>query len=754
LARWAAAAVLALSVAGVSYLLLPSGPPLPFGAVVEETGAGLYHADTLARLEGDVEIAVGETIRTAPGQSSLLRLADGSRVEVRGRSELAVERGRRGAILRVDRGEVIVEAAPQGRGRLYVATEECLVSVKGTIFAVSHGTRGSRVSVIEGEVQVDAGGEERLLGAGDRTTTWARHGDAAVAPLGDELAWSRSVDRYLALLDEVTELRRALERDLPRPGLRYSSRLLDLVPDGLAVYAAFPNLAETLVEADRIVQERIAESPILSEWWQSQMGADEARAGLDRLSETLAEAAGFLGDEIVVSATLDAGGDLSPLLLAELTDPAGMRLFLERQAAEHGAGEEIALLGPGDDPAAAPAGRPTVWIGQATLVASPDPAAIAAAVSRLSGGVGPAPSGGLKPHLALAYREGAEILIAADIAQVGRMAAGADAAEGDPAWTASGLASARHLILQQRRIGESTLNDAVLAFDGPRRGVASWLAEPAPLGSLAYISPDAKLAAAVVLREPVAIFDEMLALSVGESGVDPAAKLAEVEAEMGMSPRDDLAAALGGELAFALDGPVVPEPAWKAIVEVYDPGKLVYSLERLVAASNDARRAGGEPEWAWTVEEVGGRTYYGIEAERPIRMTFDGSYLLVAPNRALLDRALRYRQSGYSLESSARFSRLLPGDGRGDFSAILYQDALSLLEPLSGLLSERELTDEQRQAIEALRGQQEPTLAYAYGERSRIVFAARGATDLLTSGLPGMLGLGIQAPAPPAGDAG
>ena len=36
----------------------------------------------------------------------------------------------------------------------------------------------------------------------------------------------------------------------------------------------------------------------------------------------------------------------------------------------------------------------------------------------------------------------------------------------------------------------------------------------------------------------------------------------------------------------------------------------------------------------------------------------------------------------------------------------------------------------------------EPTLAYAYAEESRLVFAASGALDLLSSGLPGMIGLG------------
>ena len=56
---------------------------------------------------------------------------------------------------------------------------------------------------------------------------------------------------------ELTALRRELEQKVPRPGVRYSTRLLDLVPEGTVVYGALPNLSSTLVESHRIMQERI-----------------------------------------------------------------------------------------------------------------------------------------------------------------------------------------------------------------------------------------------------------------------------------------------------------------------------------------------------------------------------------------------------------------------------------------------------------------------------------------------------------------
>jgi ferric-dicitrate binding protein FerR (iron transport regulator) len=734
LGRWAAAAALAALAVGTGYFVWNSGPALPFGAKIESAGAGLYRIDTLAPLPVGAEIAVGEAIRSAPGESSFLRLADGSLVEVKGRSELAIESARRGTTIRVDGGSVIVEAAPQGRGRLYVSTEDCLVSVKGTIFAVSHGTRGSRVAVIEGEVHVDYAGSEQVLLAGDRTATYAGRNTFA---LDEELAWSQGIDRYLALLREVTELRQALQRELPRPGLRYTSRLLELAPDDMVFYAAFPNLVDTLVEADRIVQERIGQSEVLREWYREHQGA-----GLDQHMEwasMLSEAGGFLGDEIVVTGSLDAQGEIGgPVIMAELTDPQGMRGWLEMAVVEAEIPSVVFLdvddgdqsaLGSGDD-------RMFVWIGDDTLIASPRAELVQQALGRR--GAVAAAADGLKSQIAEVYRGGAETLVAVDAHQIAATISRGESPDDVARAERLGILDASYLIFQQKRFEDRTDHSAVLAFDGPRKGLASWLAEPAPMGSLRYVSPDAKLVASAILVDPAIIAEQLIALSRQSDG---SSGLAELEAKLGLSLEDDFAAALGGELTVALDGPVVPEPAWKIVVEVYDPDKLIWAMQQVLEAINAERVAAGRQPMAWTEEQAGGRTYYGFAGELPVQFTLDEGYLVAAANRGLVERALRYRQSGYSIESSARFRKLMPGDGRENFSAFLYQDAMELLGPLAERIAQGQLTAEQQAAIESLRGQTEPTLAYAYAEEGRIVFAASGAMDLLTSGLPGMIGL-------------
>ena len=742
--RWLAVAAAVVAVVAASYLIWSSSSALPFGAVVESTGGGLYRAASLEALTVGSELAVGERLLSAPGESSYLRLADGSRVEVRGRSELAVE-ARRGTTLRVERGSIIVEAAPQGSGRLYVSTDDCLVSVKGTIFAVSHGTKGSRVAVIEGEVKVDHSGREELLYAGDRTATYARLGGSP----HEEFAWSQNLDGYLDLLQEVTELRQALARELPYPGLRTSSRLLDLAPDDMAFYAAFPNLAETVSEAHRIVQERVAESPLLSEWWNSKAGGAGVGGHLELAVEMLAEVGSYLGEEIVITAALGADGEpLGPVVLAGLLDPASLRQFVENQAAVEGTGgvevvflEDLSPVGADSvEQNASDGARMVVWLGDDTLVAAPRSDLVRQAAERIGGSSSAGPPSGLKIQLAQAYRSGADILVAADLQ---RLSAAMHRApdEQRQGLAGAGLLDAQHVIFEQKRIDGRTHNSAVLAFDGPRRGVAAWLAAPAPMGSLAYVSPDARVVAAAIITEPARVFDELLALA-GQHGADGDG-LQQVAGELGVDLRADVAATLGGEVTIALDGPLVPNPAWKVIAEVYDPDRLIWALQQLNEAANDERSRTGQPRREWEVSEADGRTYYTLGTEPSLVIAFDEGYLLAAPSRALIDRAVRYRRSGYTLASSPRFAQLLPAAGPENFSALFFQDAVGLFGPLAQIIGRGQLTDQQAAAFEALRGASEPTLAYAYGEESRIVFSASGLGDLLSSGLPSLLGLGL-----------
>jgi hypothetical protein len=275
-----------------------------------------------------------------------------------------------------------------------------------------------------------------------------------------------------------------------------------------------------------------------------------------------------------------------------------------------------------------------------------------------------------------------------------------------------------------------------LTFDGPRQGVASWLAAPGPMGTLDFVSPEAHLYAGFLAKSPAAMVDDLLAILAAS---DPGARerLADLEAREGFDLRADLAAPLGGEIAFALDGPYLPTPSWKLIAEVYDAARLQAALERLVTHLREQHPEAPAGEWAIASATEGGRELFTLQAgPMAIHYLFDGGYVIAAPSRALLVRAVQYRATGYSLAGAERFTNLLPRDGEDNFSALLFQDLGGALGPLMGLIGgQMQLSPSDQTALETMAADAPPTLVYAYGEEDRILAGTRGSAPWSTSTL-------------------
>ena len=738
---WALAATL---IAGIGIAQFLVRELMPFGsgesAVVQAVDGDLFriaHTSHLPIAVGDT-VREGETVRTGREGSAVVRLNDGSLVEIRQRSEVRLEESRRGTTVELERGSVIVQAAPQRQRHLYVSTEDCLVSVTGTIFSVNHGTKGSRVAVIEGEVRVAHSGEETVLEPGQQVATDVNLGDVAVA---EEIGWSRDVDHYLTLLGEYSQLRRDIRQSVPRPGLRYDSRLLDLAPENTVFYAALPNLGETISETHRLIQERLDDNQMLADWWRSQ-GADQFAPDVDEIVGKLSDFGDFLGAELAVVGYSPAPDELDgPLVLAEVVDPAGLQDFIEQQIDQYGDGDHGELVFV-DDPFAPQGGedRLLMWLAADLAVASTDAAQIARVAGIVLQGADN-PFVGTEFHSAIAalYQDGADIIVAADLEGVVTTQMARETDDQAQTFERMGFLDARHLLLESKQLGTKTHHRASLTFSEARKGLASWLAPPAPMGALDFISPDAQLVSAFVFKDPVKLLDDLYAFMENEGDVGG---LSEFEQRFGFSLRDDVAASLGGEFAVALDGPILPEPSWKVVLEVYDPSKLQWSLEEAVAELNTFLRQEGEPEVAMLQEEVGGRVFYTVDSDKmDVHYTFEDGYMVLAPNRTLLDRAIRFRDSGYSITDASRFTSLLPADGRNNFSGLIYQDLSSVMSSVAERLAQGQLTEEQQTALEAMQSESAPTLGYAYGEENSILIAASSDNDALSSVLLYLLGM-------------
>jgi len=200
--RWTlAAALIAAAALFIAVVRLPEPVPdnEPHVSTVASVadGAGALYMSSGTRLVAGATIGVGEVLRTNPRSGAEVLLADGSRIEIRSQSALAFERADDGITIALQQGGIIVNAAKQRDGHLYVRTRDLTVSVVGTVFLVNTEPDGSRVGVIEGEVHVLEQTRETRLRPGEQVSTGRVR---ATVPLKEAIAWSRHAAGHLAIL--------------------------------------------------------------------------------------------------------------------------------------------------------------------------------------------------------------------------------------------------------------------------------------------------------------------------------------------------------------------------------------------------------------------------------------------------------------------------------------------------------------------------------------------------------------------------
>jgi ferric-dicitrate binding protein FerR (iron transport regulator) len=539
---------------------------------------------SLQKVKGDSSAELGpgqvigsrEVVRTAKDSGAMLELADGSIVEMNERTQIELRASRRGTTIDLARGNIIVHAADQNGGRLFVDTDNCRVTVKGTIFAVDHGLKGSRVSVIEGEVEVREGASNALLYPGDQLSTGNR---LRQVPIEDEIAWSRDAAKHRALLRELTQLRRVVARAVDHQPPRTSTTLLDLAPDDTMVYAAMPNLADDLDAARIAFYERLQDSEALSEWWRDQVAANGIDVEIDELLDRLQPLGEAIGAEAVVTVPASMVHQVgTPLFMAELEDPVTFRevmmTVIDEANAESGDHTVAVLI---DDPRTASPGEAEVllWVEGELFAAAGDIEVLRGLARRVDdagtrGFIGTT----LHTRLADAYVNGVSWLLGVDLAgAIAEASVEMDTEEAE-ALRSMGFLDAETLVVERHRDGEWYATNAEVQFSGPRRGVMAWLAEPAPMGSLDFVSPDAYIAASAVTKDAALMFDDLLDL-VSAQDEEAFNQLRNLELLLGIDLRNDLAGSFGGEATFALDGPVLPIPSWKLIIEMYEPETFV-----------------------------------------------------------------------------------------------------------------------------------------------------------------------------------
>ncbi len=686
---WAAAA--ALLVAGILYLgrdridtMLAAGGPR---ATIVSADGLLYRLPQGVMRTG-ATLGQDEVVRTGPGARAVLRLADGSLVDVNERSELFVRAAWSGQTIHLRSGDIIVQAAHQRRGHLRVETRDTTASVKGTIFAVSSGISGSVVSVVEGSVGVTQPGVDVILRPGGEAAT----NPALAQSVQEAVAWSPDAEKYIELLASFAKLEKQIA-GLPSAPLRTEAGLLQYLPANAVVYGALPNPGGTIRQAMGLAEQQSAENPAFKEWWNSAAGLE-----LKQIIDWIQGVTPLLGDEVAFVAATSGPGtkDNIPLVVAEVRAGREAELTSALEALRAQAGNSLPYSVTAGALIISDSQEHLQWVlahkGEGT--ASPFAAAIAAR-----------------------YERGAGWLLGTDMEpMLQTMTTGGDV----QTQSIAGAQQMKYLFLEQRNVQGVDENEVTLTFIGPRVGMASWLANSGSGGAAEYLPDNAVFAIYASTREPRQLFDE-ITTQLAKLSPSAGGAFAELDAKLGAGFAADLAAAFGTESAFEVEGIAATGPAWVLAALVNDPATIDNSVLRLADVFN-ASLGPEEQSKRITVsrETVDGRAWIALkpgELPMSITWTYDHGYLVAASDRGAALRAIAARDGGSALVWSREFQQQLPSSAGLHPSGFVWLNTKGALQGLAGLVT--------NPALQKLISERDPVLVVFNGSMEQIHAASR-----------------------------
>ncbi len=539
----------------------------------------------------------------------------------------------------------------------------------------------------------------------------------ALDPRASPRDWTLELEaKYPGLLAEFRHLLELWQRDIQSPEPRAQSRLLPLLPEATMSYAAIPNYGATASQLLTDFRKELQQSSVLREWWkQGQVAAvgPKIEDSLDKFSQL----SQYLGDEISISGTME-GRDANLLIVAEIRKP-GLKKFLQQLIPEVAVKSKpgVRVIEP-QELAAIETKR---GVGELIILVRPDyvvGAMDAETLRKFNARLDQAGRGFVATpfgrRVAQAYADGLTTVAAADMQKILKQIPPGPHPEQMPLQS-SGFSGMKYLVWEHTRRNGQTLSEAELSFTGPRRSAAAWLANPAPLGSLDFVSPKAILVSTVMLANPARIFDDVKEMTRASSA-NTFASITQMEQVLKLSLRDDVLNCLVGEITLELDTITPPKPAWAAILKVSDTKHLQQTLSSLLTTTQ-----------LHTEEfEEGGVTISTLtipSAQSPITIgyAFVDGYWVIGSSREKVAEAIRLHSNGGSLGKSKKFLAGLPPGHTVEASALLYQDPIAMAS-----LKLRSFAPALADSISQANSDSAPSLVTLYGEESAIREASRG----------------------------
>ena len=480
----------------------------------------------------------------------------------------------------------------------------------------------------------------------------------AVKAQSPDMAWLDDALKNPDVMNALNHMSQRFANELQYPALRTQSRILPRLSDATGFYVAFPNYGQSLHQAQQIFQEELRNSAAMQEFLRkNKLEKDEAK--FEEALQKLYELSEYLGDEVVLTGSFK-GKEPSGVLLAEVRKP-GLKAFLENVSHEWepAAKEPLRILDPQQLQTSTDHAEqaPVALVRQDVIVVGFNTASLRDFNAQLDKGPASFPTTVLGKRLMQSYQAGTNMLAAADLQNLLTLV------PQNPPQTRvmlekSGFFDMKYAVMDSKLAGKSATTQMELVFNGPRRNIASWIAAPAPLGSLEFMSPKSYVAEAFRLKPLTQIMDDIIELA----GPNALAMLLQMEAQFNVNLKQDILSKLTGELGFEMQMPPIPpasgssghmtavQPKLKFILGVSDPAGLQQALKRLMAQSPmqpQERVEDGVTFYALNTPSANGP---GLE----INYFFLDGYLVIASSRELAQDSLQLHRSGTSLAHSSQ----------------------------------------------------------------------------------------------------
>jgi type IV pilus assembly protein PilA len=482
--------------------------------------------------------------------------------------------------------------------------------------------------------------------------------------------FSEDLNKFPGLAPELGRVMEDLKHDVKLPPARRQSPILPLLPVGTNYYVALPNYGEVARQALTTLNRHLQSSAVLREWWRQ---PNSAGPKVEMFLRQFADISEHLGDEVVVFG--EVGSKIrGPVLITEVRKPGLKKLLEEVWKQNHNAAgpapifdvQELAATGSSRGEQFAVLVRPDY------IVAAPDVDALRASNSFLDAHTKEFASAAFGKRVQQAYEDGVSTILAADLHAILRQGQITNKQNAE-LLQRSGFGDMEYAVWQYKQALDKSSSAGELSFTAPRRSVAGWLAPPGKMGSLEFLSPQAPLAGAMLLKNFGEIYSDIQYL-VSASNPQAFAAATPFERMMNISLKDDLLALLTGEIALEMQGLPQAKPEWKLVLRVSDAERLQATLQKIFTVM---RIRGAQ-------FEDGGTTYYTIvipsaQQTSEIVYTLIDGYLLLASSRKSAIEAAKLHRSGESLATSSTLQAALPAGYSSEVSALWFEDPAAFM---------------------------------------------------------------------------